>query len=102
MKAPTFRHEIYKEYKGTRKPMPQELLVQVPMLQDMLHAMGVPCVSKAGLEADDIIGTLSRRLTDGPDAMQVVIVSGDRDHLFFGTLIPEEMMAFCGHTSTHR
>ncbi|MBR6365070.1 MAG: DNA polymerase I [Lachnospiraceae bacterium] len=85
VKAPTFRHEIYKEYKGTRKPMPQELLVQVPMLQDMLHAMGVPCVSKAGLEADDIIGTLSRRLTDGPDAMQVVIVSGDRDLLQLAT-----------------
>ena len=82
VKAPTFRHEIYKEYKGTRKPMPQELTVQVPMLQEVLHAMNVPCVSKAGLEADDIIGTLSRRLSD---RMQVVIVSGDRDLLQLAT-----------------
>ena len=82
VKAPTFRHEIYKEYKGTRKPMPQELTMQVPMLQEVLHAMNVPCVSKAGLEADDIIGTLSRRLGD---RMQVVIVSGDRDLLQLAT-----------------
>jgi len=82
VKAPTFRHAIYKEYKGTRKPMPQELLTQVPMLQEVLRAMDVPCIAKAGLEADDIIGTLSRRLTD---RMQVVIVSGDRDLLQLAT-----------------
>ena len=54
---PTFRHKIYKEYKGTRKPMPQELCEQVPVMKDVLAAMGVHIVEKAGYEADDIMGT---------------------------------------------
>ncbi len=50
--APTFRHEIYKEYKGTRKPMPSELHEQVPVMKQLLQAMGICVVEKAGLEAD--------------------------------------------------
>lgn len=61
VKAPTFRHEIFKEYKGTRKPMPQELREQVPVLKDVLHAMGIKTMEQAGLEADDILGTLAKR-----------------------------------------
>lgn len=79
VKAPTFRHEIYADYKGTRKPMPQELHEQVPLLKELLHAMGIPTVEQAGMEADDIIGTLS--VTCKNRGMDVVVVSGDRDLL---------------------
>lgn len=77
--APTFRHEIYKDYKGTRKPMPQELREQVPVMKQMLQAMGVCIVEKAGLEADDILGTIAKR--GEREGMEVSLVSGDRDLL---------------------
>ncbi len=81
--APTFRHEIYKEYKGTRKPMPAELHEQVPVMKQMLQAMGICVVEKAGLEADDILGTIAKR---GERAgMEVSLVSGDRDLLQVAT-----------------
>ena len=59
--APTFRHKMYAEYKGTRKPMADELRQQVPVIKEVLHAMGVKTIECAGLEADDLIGTLSNR-----------------------------------------
>lgn len=65
--APTFRHELYKEYKGTRKPMPEELREQVPVIKEVLKAMGVCTVEKAGLEADDILGTLAKKGGKGWD-----------------------------------
>lgn len=77
--APTFRHEIYQEYKGTRKPMPQELREQVPVLKETLHAMGIQICEKAGLEADDILGTLAKR--SEKEGLEVCLVSGDRDLL---------------------
>ncbi len=77
--APTFRHEIYGAYKGTRKPMPAELKEQVPLLKEVLKAMGVLTVEKPGLEADDILGTLARRGEE--KGMIVSLVSGDRDLL---------------------
>ncbi len=77
--APTFRHEIYKEYKGTRKPMPEELRQQVPVMKQVLEAMGVQIVEKAGLEADDILGTIAKR--SEAEGMEVALVSGDRDLL---------------------
>ena len=61
--APTFRHEIFPEYKGTRHAMPDELRQQVPVIKEVLRAMGLTVVSKAGLEADDIIGTIASRAT---------------------------------------
>ncbi len=77
--APTFRHEMYKEYKGTRHAMPEELKEQVPIIKEVLSAMGIKMISKPGLEADDIIGTVSRiAIRDGKEA---VILSGDRDLL---------------------
>ena len=76
---PTFRHKIYKEYKGTRKPMPQELCEQVPVMKDVLAAMGVHIVEKAGYEADDIMGTIAKR--SEKEGMEVALVSGDRDLL---------------------
>ena len=77
--APTFRHELYAEYKGTRKPMPEELRQQVPVMKEVLSAMGICTVEQAGLEADDILGTLAKRAEK--DGMEVALVSGDRDLL---------------------
>lgn len=81
--APTFRHEMYAEYKGTRKPMLPELREQVPLMKEVLTAMGIRIVEKAGLEADDIIGTLSRMAEK--EGMNVTILSGDRDLLQLAT-----------------
>lgn len=77
--APTFRHERYKEYKGTRKPMDPDLKVQVPLIKEILQAMNITIVEKPGWEADDIIGTLSKRFST--DGNPVTIVSGDKDLL---------------------
>ncbi len=77
--APTFRHEIYQEYKGTRKPMPEELREQVPVLKRTLQAMGIQICEKAGLEADDLLGTLAKR--SEKEGLEVCLVSGDRDLL---------------------
>ena len=60
VKQPTFRHEMYGGYKATRKGMPDELAQQMPVLKELLEAMGVPIVEKPGYEADDILGTLAR------------------------------------------
>lgn len=77
--APTFRHEIYKEYKGTRKQMDPELKEQVPVMKEVLQAMGVMIMEQAGLEADDILGTLAKSAEK--EGMEVSLVSGDRDLL---------------------
>lgn len=77
--APTFRHEMYAEYKGTRKPMAPELREQVPVMKEMLKAMGVTIVEKAGYEADDLLGTIAKRCEDA--GLLVSVVSGDRDLL---------------------
>lgn len=81
--APTFRHEAYAEYKGTRKSMPEELREQVPLMKKMLTAMGIPICEQAGLEADDILGTLAKK-SQAMD-MDVVLLSGDRDLLQIAT-----------------
>lgn len=81
--APTFRHEIYKEYKGTRKPMPTELKEQIPVMKEVLKAMGVITLEKAGLEADDILGTVAKAAER--DHIDVSLVSGDRDLLQIAT-----------------
>lgn len=78
-KEPTFRHKQYPEYKGTRKPMPEELREQVPLIKEVLGAMGIPIMTLAGYEADDILGTVAKRCAD--EETEVVIVSGDRDLL---------------------
>ena len=83
VKAPTFRHEMYAEYKGTRKPMPEELRQQVPVMKDVLHAMNVVIMEQPGLEADDILGTVAKRAEK--EGMDVALVSGDRDLLQIAT-----------------
>lgn len=77
--APTFRHQLYAAYKGTRKPMPEELREQVPVMKEVLRAMKVTTVEQAGLEADDILGTLAKKAAAA--GMEVSLISGDRDLL---------------------
>lgn len=79
LKAPTFRHELFDEYKGTRKPMPEELREQVPVMKDILRAMNISIVEKEGYEADDILGTIAKQAES--NGMTVSLVSGDRDLL---------------------
>ncbi len=83
VKAPTFRHEMFKEYKGTRKPMPEELREQVPVMKEVLQAMGIRIIEQAGYEADDILGTLAKRAE--AEGIEVSLVSGDRDLLQIAT-----------------
>ena len=76
---PTFRHEMFKDYKGTRKPMMEELREQVPIIKELLQKMNITTVELPGYEADDVIGTLSK---EGEKAgMEVDVISGDRDLL---------------------
>ncbi len=77
--APTFRHKMYDAYKGTRKPMPEELREQVPVMKDVLKAMGVAVMEQPGLEADDILGSLAKKAQ--AEGIEVALVSGDRDLL---------------------
>lgn len=74
LKVPTFRHKAYPLYKANRKGMPDELAVQMPILKDLLRAMGITVVEKEGYEADDIIGTMASHY-DG----NTYVVTGDRD-----------------------
>ena len=79
LKEPTFRHKMYGDYKGTRKPMPEELREQVPLMKEVLQAMDIPILTLAGYEADDILGTVAKRMA--ARGVEVSVVSGDRDLL---------------------
>ena len=79
IKAPTFRHKMYKEYKAQRKPMPDDLAKQLPISKDILKAMDIPIIALEGYEADDIIGTVSRIC--GENETECLIATGDRDDL---------------------
>ncbi len=79
VKAPTFRHNMYGEYKAGRKPAPPELLAQFPVAKDCLTAMGIYVAEKAGFEADDILGTLAAEAESAD--MEVYLLTGDRDSL---------------------
>lgn len=79
VKEPTFRHKQYAEYKGTRKPMPEALHEQVPIIREVLAAMQIPILTLAGYEADDILGTLAKK--NASEGIAVSIISGDRDLL---------------------
>ena len=81
LKAKTFRHRMYEGYKAQRKPMPEDLAAQVPLLKECLDDMGVPRLELEGFEADDLLGTLARQCRENGDAC--VIVTGDRDSLQF-------------------
>lgn len=78
LKAPTFRHKLYSEYKAGRKPMPSELAEQMPVLKELLADLGYKILTKEGFEADDLIGTLAHHVGEGNEAF---IATGDRDSL---------------------
>ncbi len=79
MHAPTFRHTLYEEYKGTRKPMPEELRPQIPVVRELLMAMGIALFELEGYEADDLLGTAAKQAEK--EGRQAYILTGDRDSL---------------------
>lgn len=76
-RGPVFRHELYDQYKANRPPMPEDLSVQIPYIKKIVEAMQIPSLAIKGVEADDIIATAARILTE--KGQKVVIVSGDKD-----------------------
>lgn len=76
MRAPTFRKEIYADYKAGRKPMPEDLALQLPIIKEVLSALDIKIIEKEGFEADDLIGTLAKKCD-----YDTVIVTGDKDSL---------------------
>ena len=73
LKEPTFRHKMYDAYKGTRKPMPEELREQVPLMKEVLTSMNIPIMTLPGYEADDILGTLAKK--NAANGVEVSVVS---------------------------
>lgn len=99
--APTFRHKMYEAYKGTRKPMPEELKMQLPVIREVLSSMDVHVVEMEGYEADDLLGTLAKK--SEKLGIEVTLLSGDRDLLQIASenikiAIPKTSM---GKTETH-
>ena len=76
-KGPTFRNEIYAEYKANRPPMPDELREQIEPIHNAIRAMGLPLICISGIEADDVIGTLAHEATS--KGIDVVVSTGDKD-----------------------
>jgi len=91
-KAPTFRHELYAEYKSTRSKMPEEMAEQLPYLNEVAQAMNLPVLQKEGFEADDLMGTLAKRAAE--KGIQTVLVTGDKDFL---QLVGENIMVLNPH-----
>ena len=79
LEGPTVRHEKYQDYKATRKPMPPDLVQQIPYIRKVCEAFRVPVIGHAGFEADDVIGTLSLKATE--QGLQSIIVTSDKDML---------------------
>ncbi len=77
--GPTFRHDEYADYKAQRKPMPEEMVPQIPIIQEIVRAANVPLVMLDGYEADDVIGTLAHRAA--AEGIDVYIATGDKDAL---------------------
>lgn len=86
LKAPTFRHKMYDGYKATRKPMPEELRPQIPLLKELLRLMNIAVVDKEGVEADDIIGTIAKHTS-----ISTQIYTGDKDSF---QLVDEETTVY--------
>lgn len=80
LKAPTFRHKMFADYKAGRKPMPDDLRVQMPVAKDICRAMGFSVLELAGYEADDILGTLGK-MAEKTEDVEAYILTGDRDSL---------------------
>ncbi len=78
-KAPTFRHELFPEYKATRQKMPEELAEQFPAIRDVVTAFKIPLLEVDGFEADDVIGTLARQAES--QGLETYMVTGDKDFM---------------------
>ena len=89
LKAPTFRHKAYAQYKATRTKAPDELYAQIPIVKEVVRAFGIPVYEMEGFEADDVVGTLARRGEE--KGMRVIIVTGDMDTL---QLVTENVSVF--------
>ena len=89
LKGPTFRHELAADYKANRRPMPDDLVEQVPRVHEACAALGVPIVTRQGFEADDVIGSLAARAVDA--GLDVAIVTGDKD---FFQLVDDRIHVF--------
>jgi DNA polymerase-1 len=89
LRGPTFRHELSADYKATRRPMPDDLVEQVPWVHEACAALGVPVVTHEGFEADDVIGTLATRAVAA--GVDVVVVTGDKD---FFQLVDDRIRVF--------
>lgn len=100
LKAPTFRHKMFAEYKANRKPAPDDFIVQIPLIKEVLKAMDFKCVELEGYEADDIIGTVSR-ICDG-SGVSCSILTGDKDDLQLasGNTVVKLVITRMGNTST--
>lgn len=83
LSTPTFRHKMFDAYKGTRKPPVPEFREQVPLMKEVLKAMGITCVQMEGYEADDLLGTIAKR--SEANGLEVSVISGDRDLLQLAT-----------------
>ncbi len=79
LKGPTFRHEKFKEYKAKRKPMPDDLVSQLPLIKDTVRAYNIPIFEMEGYEADDVLATVAKKISD--EGVNVYIVTGDKDAL---------------------
>jgi DNA polymerase-1 len=80
-KGPTFRHIEYKEYKSHRKPTPDDLVSQIPLLYDVINAYNIPLFAIQGFEADDIIGTISKKLSKKNIECTIITIDKDMDQL---------------------
>ena len=78
-KGPTFRHDMYKEYKANRPPMPEDMAMQIPYIKEITAAFNLPIIEMQGYEADDLIGTLAR--TAEKEGYEVIMVTGDKDFM---------------------
>ena len=98
--APTFRKQMYEAYKAQRKPMPEELVVQMPLLRQVMEAMNVPHYELAGYEADDLMGTISRRCNE--EGWNCVLVTGDKDsfQLIGGGTVVRHVKSRMGQSET--
>ena len=81
LKAPTFRHKMYGEYKAGRRPAPEELIKQFPVAKELCRAMGIAVLELEGYEADDILGTLAKLAKNASEPTEAYILTGDRDSL---------------------
>ena len=92
LKGPTFRHKKFKEYKIKRKPMPDNLVSQMPLIKEVVSAYNIPIFEKEGFEADDILATAARKMAK--EGVEVYIVTGDKDAL---QLVDDNIKVYSTH-----